>query len=161
MDYLIFIKKHHHWSVTKLITGQTCFALLIQLLLWVGLWVHLYCGQWQNMQCSFKYFEQCINNTLTLMFHTTNVFVDFSKSYKRNYIATGRPLVKRQSYSKTCLHESGYSRHQHGRAQHVPNEHIVIFRTNCFGNQQRYNKCSSNRQQTLLKKNNLSQYLIF
>ena len=22
--------------------------------------MHLYCGQWQNTQCSFKYFEQCI-----------------------------------------------------------------------------------------------------
>ena len=36
------------------------FALLILLSLWVRLWVTLYCDQWKNTQCFFKYFEQCI-----------------------------------------------------------------------------------------------------
>ena len=36
------------------------FVLLIQLSLWARLWVTLYCDQWKNTQCSFKYFEQCM-----------------------------------------------------------------------------------------------------
>ena len=36
------------------------FALIIKLSLSDWLWVHVYCDQWQNKQCSFNYFEQCI-----------------------------------------------------------------------------------------------------
>ena len=55
---------HFYQQASSLIGNKTnhktnMFALLIQLSLWVRLCVYLYCHQWQNTQCSFKYFEQC------------------------------------------------------------------------------------------------------
>ena len=58
---LHFHKNLYPLSVIKLITGQTCVCLANPTLaLSRTMGVFVYCNQWQNMQCSFKYFEQCM-----------------------------------------------------------------------------------------------------
>ena len=59
-DYFIFTNKHHPWWVTKLITGLTCFCLINPTLALSQTMSDYLLWQWQNTQCSLKYFEQCI-----------------------------------------------------------------------------------------------------